>query len=144
MDTWTVSESAHPSSSSANTALLLEWGVGGVGGYLPSNRESDPRYDHRFEFKYDGKKRLTEKTDFLSNGDLSRRYVYKYEGNQKEESVYLADSSLSWRSLYVFDDKGNVIEVTDLRRTVRSPQRGLTPMSLTQTAIGPSEQSPGT
>jgi hypothetical protein len=69
-----------------------------VGGLLRSNRESDPRYDHRFEFKYDEKKRLTEKSDFLSNGDLSRRYVYKYEGNQKEESVYLADGSLSWRT----------------------------------------------
>ncbi|MEN3325971.1 MAG: hypothetical protein V7638_778 [Acidobacteriota bacterium] len=80
---------------------------------LRSNRNGDPRYQWRFEFKYDEKKRLTEKTDFFSNGDLLRRYVYKYEGNQKEESVYLADGSLSWRSLYVFDDKGNVIEETD-------------------------------
>jgi hypothetical protein len=101
---------------SASKFIQREYGpsVGiGVGGYLPSNRESDPRYDHRFEFKYDGKKRLTEKKDFSSNGDLLRRYVYKYEGNQKEESVYLANGSLSWRSVYVFDDKGNVIEVTD-------------------------------
>jgi hypothetical protein len=81
-----------------------------------SNRDGDPRYQWRFEFKYDEKKRLTEKTDFLSNGDLSQRYVYKYEGNQKEQSVYLEDGSLSFRSLSVFDNQGNVIEETDFTR----------------------------
>jgi hypothetical protein len=81
-----------------------------------SNRDGDPRYQWRFEFKYDEKKRLTEKTDFLNNGDLSQRYVYKYEGNQKEQSVYLEDGSLSFRSLSVFDGQGNVIEETDFTR----------------------------
>lgn len=85
----------------------------GGGGYRPSNKPTDPRYKHRFEFKYDDQKRLIEKTDFSSNGDLVERAVYKYEGNQKEELVYLADGSLSHRSLDVLDDKGNVLESTD-------------------------------
>ena len=86
-------------------------GIGG-GGYRPSNKKKDPRYQHRFEFKYDEKKRLSEKTDFLSNGDILSRHVYKYEGNQKEELVYENDS-LARRHLYILDDKGNVIELTD-------------------------------
>jgi hypothetical protein len=87
-------------------------GIGG-GGYSPSNKERDPRYDHRFEFKYDEKKRLTEETDFSSNGDIFLRYVYKYEGNQKEELIYVQDGSLTTRALYILDDKGNAIERTD-------------------------------
>jgi len=101
---------------SASKFIQREYGPSlgiGPGLFLSSDRENDPRYDHRFEFKYDEKKRLTEETDFLSNGDLLQRHVYKYEGNQKEESVYSANGSLSRRSLYVFDDKGNVIEGTD-------------------------------
>ena len=80
---------------------------------LRSNRDPDRRYDHRFEFKYDEKKRLTGKTDFFSNGDILERYVYKYEGNQKEELVYSENGSLVRRHLYILDDKGNVIERTD-------------------------------
>jgi hypothetical protein len=78
-----------------------------------SNRDPDRRYDHRFEFKYDEKKRLTEKTNFFSNGDILERYVYKYEGNQKEELVYSENGSLVRRHLYILDDKGNTIERTD-------------------------------
>jgi hypothetical protein len=43
---------------SASKFIQREYGPSlgiGVGGSLPSNRESDPRYDHRFEFKYDEK-----------------------------------------------------------------------------------------
>lgn len=35
------------------------------------------------EFKYDEKKRLTEKDGFLSNGEMRGRYVYKYEGTKR-------------------------------------------------------------
>ena len=73
-------------------------------------KKSDPRYQNRFEFKYDQKKRLTEKTWFRSNGEVSLRYVYKYNGNQKEEFVYAEDGSLNQRYSYLLDDKGNVLE----------------------------------
>jgi len=79
---------------------------------LPSNKKEDPRYQLRFEFKYDEKKRLTEKTRFLSDGDILERSVYKYEGNQKEELVYSETGSLVQRNLYILDDKGNEIENT--------------------------------
>jgi hypothetical protein len=86
----------------------------GIGGGLSrrSNREKDPRYDHRFEFKYDEKKRLIEKTEFFSNDDIMQRRVYKYDANQKEELVYSADGSLILRNLYELDDKGNALEQT--------------------------------
>lgn len=75
-------------------------------------KKSDPRFDNRYEFKYDEKKRLTEKTWLQSNGDVWLRYVYKYTGNQKEELVYSENGSLNQRYLYTLDDKGNKIEQT--------------------------------
>jgi hypothetical protein len=81
-----------------------------------SNREMDPRYQHRFEFKYDEKKRLIEHTDFLSDGEIMERYVYKYEGNQKEEMLYTGNGKLARRYLYLLDDKGNVVERTGFDR----------------------------
>lgn len=79
---------------------------------LRSNKKSDPRYHDRFEFKYDDKKRLTEETHFLSNGDVLERSVYKYEKNQKEELIYSENGSLVRRHLDILDDKGNAIEST--------------------------------
>ena len=84
---------------------------------LLSNKKMDPRYNQRYEFKYDEKKRLIEQTDFLSNGEISWRRVIKYEGNQKEELFYPDNGSLTQRTVYTFDDKGNVIE-----RTVLTPE----------------------
>ena len=75
-------------------------------------KKPDPRYQYRFGFKYDDKKRLTEMTYFQSTGEIWLRYVYKYKGNQKEELVYSEDGSLNQRSLYVLDDQGNAIEET--------------------------------
>jgi hypothetical protein len=83
---------------------------------LPSNKKKDPRYEHRFEFKYDEKKRLTEETRFFSDGEILERSVYKYEGNQKEKLVYSENGSLVRRNLYILDDKGNVIEDTGFTR----------------------------
>ncbi|HKR12549.1 MAG TPA: hypothetical protein VJT15_10855 [Pyrinomonadaceae bacterium] len=89
--------------------------IGGGGG-LPSNKKMDPRYQQKFEFKYDEEKRLLERTEFLSNGEISRRYVYKYEANQKEEASYLASGSLTGRNIYTLDDQGNVTKRTDVDR----------------------------
>ena len=75
--------------------------------------KSDPRYSIKFAFRYDGQKRLVEKTWFLNNGKISIRYVYKYSGNQREELVYSADGSLNQRYIVVLDDKGNEIEQTN-------------------------------
>ena len=58
---------------------------------------------------------MAEKTDFLSNGDILERSVYKYEGNQKEVVVYSETGSLVRRDLYILDDKGNEIENTGFR-----------------------------
>src|SRR5690349_3776991 len=79
---------------------------------LGSEKKPDPRYQERFEFKYDEKKRLTEETHFFSNGDILERSVYKYEENQKEELVYSENGSLVRRHLDTLDDKGNAIEET--------------------------------
>lgn len=88
-------------------------GRGGGTGPLTSERKMDTRYQQRFEYKYDEHKRLSEKTEFRSNGDVMWRHVYKYDGNQKEEFVYLENGTLSRRELSLLDDKGNEIETTD-------------------------------
>lgn len=72
----------------------------------------DPRYSNKFSFQYDDQKRLIEKSWFLSNGELSIRYVYKYSGNQREELVYTSDGSLNQHYLSILDQKGNEIEET--------------------------------
>jgi hypothetical protein len=95
--------------------------IGGGGG-RPSEKKLDPRYQWRFEYKYDEKKRLIEQIEFYSNGDVSKRNVYKYEGNQKEELIYSGDRATAFRRLHKLDDKGNVIESTNFERdgSVRS------------------------
>lgn len=87
-------------------------GIGG-GGDRPSNKPMDPRYHEKFEYKYDEQKRLIERIEYSSNGEISQRYVYKYEGNQKEETVYSGKGALRWRDIHIVDDKGNTIERTD-------------------------------
>ena len=79
-------------------------------------KKSDARYEYKFEFKYDDKKRLTEKTWFHNNGDLWLRYVYKYNGSQMEQLVYAKDGSLNQRYLYTLDDKGHKVEQTYFER----------------------------
>lgn len=85
----------------------------GGGGDRPSTKPLDPRYHQKFEYKYDEQKRLIERTEYLSNGEASQRYVYKYEGNQKEETGYSGNGTLRWRDVHILDDKGNTIERTD-------------------------------
>jgi len=53
---------------------------------------------------------LIEQTDPLSNGEFVKRHVYKYEAKPKEELVYSETGSLTYRELYILDDKGNEIE----------------------------------
>ena len=72
----------------------------------------DPRYAYKFDFKYDDKKRLIEKTWIGNDGKLWMRYVYKYSGNQIEEFVYSADGSLNQHYLSVLDEQRNEIEKT--------------------------------
>ena len=87
-------------------------------------KKSDARYENKFQFKYDDKKRLTEKTWLQSNGDVWLRYVYKYDGNQMESLVYSKDGSLNQRYLYTLDDKGNHVEQTifELNGSIRAKE----------------------
>jgi hypothetical protein len=77
-----------------------------------ATKRSDPRYGYKYEFKYDDKKRLIENTWFHSTGKVWLRYVYKYNGNQKEKLVYSEDGKLNQHYLYTLDDKGNEIAET--------------------------------
>ena len=75
-------------------------------------KKSDSRYLTRFEFKYDEQKRLIEKSWFHNNGSLSIRYVFNYNGNQREELVYSSDGLLNQRYVSIVDAKGHEQERT--------------------------------
>lgn len=94
---------------SNSETIRHEYDLGGVGPG-PGTSKRDPRYQLRFTFKYDDKKRLTEFTRFRNNGDVILRYVYKYDGKQMEESVYLMDGKLTRTNTSILDDKGNEVE----------------------------------
>lgn len=79
---------------------------------VTDSKKFDRRYTQKFTYKYDDKKRLIEEAMFQNNGDLWLRYVYKYKPNQKEETSYSKDGSISQRSLYTLDDKGNPVKET--------------------------------
>ena len=81
--------------------------------------KSDSRYSYKFTYQYDDKKRLTEKTWIMNNGQLWLRYVYKYSGKEREDLVYSANGSLNQRSLWVLDEQGNEVE-----RTIFEPRDG--------------------
>ncbi|MFL6209823.1 MAG: hypothetical protein ACJ74W_13285 [Pyrinomonadaceae bacterium] len=72
----------------------------------------DPRYTYKFKFKYDDKGHLLEQDWYGNSGKLWLRYVYKYDGNKREELVYSEDGSLNQRYMYTLDDKGHEIEET--------------------------------
>jgi hypothetical protein len=72
----------------------------------------DPRYSNKFTFQYDDQKRLIEKSWFMSNGELSIRYVFKYSGNQQETFSYAADNSPNRHNVSILDQRGNQIEQT--------------------------------
>ena len=80
-----------------------------AGGATP---KYDSRYSFKFTFKYDDKKRLTEKEWIGNDGTLWLRYVYNYSGNQKEELVYSANGSLNQRYLSILDQNGNEVDET--------------------------------
>jgi hypothetical protein len=77
-----------------------------------SDKESDPRYQTKFAFKYDAQNRLIEHSWFRSNGERFLRYVYNYTGNQLEKLVYTEDGTVNQRSISTLDNKGNEIEKT--------------------------------
>ena len=84
----------------------------GVGTPRPVVKKSDPRYQTKFEFKYDEQKRLIEQRWLSNNGELVLRYVYNYSGNQLEQLVYAENGSLNQRYVSTLDAKGNEIERT--------------------------------
>ncbi len=82
-------------------------------------KKSDPRYDTRYEFEYDGKKRLVQEKWFRSNGELFNRVVYKYDGLRVETLTYSASGDVTQDHLTLVDERRNKIE-----HTARDPREG--------------------
>ncbi len=74
----------------------------------------DPRFSVKFEYKYDGKGRITEEIRYMSNGSLLMRFVHQYDsrGNNIETKSYFNDIVRRIDRNY-FDEKGQLFLYTD-------------------------------
>lgn len=78
----------------------------------PSTPRVRARYDVKYEFKYDDKKRLTEEKWTSSTGEAVLRIVLKYSDKQIETVHYGPGGQVSQRFISVVDAKGNELEMT--------------------------------
>lgn len=69
----------------------------------------DSRYSYRYKYKYANGK-LVEMQMIRNTGEKGMRYVYNYNGNQREYLAYTDEDELNQKYLYTLDDKGNDIE----------------------------------
>jgi hypothetical protein len=82
----------------------------------PSTGKAKPAWDPRFDTKYDyiyTSGRLTEKRETWSNGELSGRSVYEYDGNKKTSLYYGEADKLGSKTSYILNAKGDEIERLD-------------------------------
>lgn len=83
---------------------------------MPPSKEapkpSDSRYDIRYEYKYDEKRRLNEISTFNNRGEINGKTVYVYDGNKVEKTSYSRDGKVNSKIIEIFDDKGSMIEST--------------------------------
>lgn len=78
-------------------------------------RAPDPPYTAKLQYKYDSRGNRIETTQIFSNGSPATRQVYSYSGNQREEQIYSADDTLTYKFVHKLDDKGNEIETVTTR-----------------------------
>ncbi|HEV7859850.1 MAG TPA: hypothetical protein VGO91_14635, partial [Pyrinomonadaceae bacterium] len=75
----------------------------------------DKRYTNKYRYKYDDKGKLIERLNYGNDGKLRSRYVYLYNGNQKEGQYY-SDDELYRKELMTLDAQGNEIERTSIEQ----------------------------
>ncbi|HKP37564.1 MAG TPA: hypothetical protein VJT71_11970 [Pyrinomonadaceae bacterium] len=78
------------------------------------SKSRDPRYTHKFKYKYDGKGNRTEEAWYSNDGSLWLRYVSIYDdkGNEVEWFRYTEDGKVNGRSVSSYDAQGNLVEKT--------------------------------
>lgn len=71
---------------------------------------------HIYEYRYDAKGELvqTEASDYAADGSLSGKTVYSYDAKDRliQLSEYARDGTLSDKETYAYDLSGNLIEMT--------------------------------
>jgi hypothetical protein len=70
----------------------------------------DPRYEDRYEYKYDDSKRLIERKEYNNRGKLSGIYTFTYKDNVMEEKWFGADGKLNSTKRRQLDKNGNNIK----------------------------------
>jgi hypothetical protein len=87
----------------------------------PENKPvADNRFRVRYEYKYENN-RLKETTTFSNTGIMTQRIVYTYEGNKIEKSSFDREGKLTFKTVEVYDDKGNLIEKTFVSMNSKVP-----------------------
>lgn len=81
----------------------------------------DTRYSVKYEYKYDDKGRLQEIIRYRNSGEMNGKTVYLYDGNKLDETSYDKEGKITFKTIEVFDDKGNTIEKTYVRQNTKLP-----------------------
>jgi hypothetical protein len=77
----------------------------------PEHKQGDPRYEHKFTYKYDRSGRITEIDDHKNDGSLwqTRKFTYDEAGRLASETV-IEKGRPSHGDIYKYDGDGTVIE----------------------------------
>jgi hypothetical protein len=96
---------------SSSGSIRYESSPAGIAVPAAKERPRDPRYDLKYEYKYDDKGRLSEQLLYGNDGRLNSRRVYKREGARLEElNYYDEEGRPGMRSLAMLDASGNESE----------------------------------
>lgn len=90
-------------------------GDSGYGGFVVGTGNSnlppaDTRYENRYEYKFDGSKRIVEEKVYDNRGALSRLNTFIYKDSLMEEKRFDADGKLISTKRHEFDKKGNEVK----------------------------------
>ena len=70
----------------------------------------DPRYEQRYEYRYDNSKRLIERKEYDNRGDLESIYKFTYKDDWMEEIWFDSDGKLNSTKRRQLDKNGNELK----------------------------------
>lgn len=86
-----------------------------------TGKPADPRYDSSIQYKYDAAKRLIEEVRINHRGEAGYRSTSVYAGTNVTESSFDQQGKLTFKTLSVYDSKGQLTQKTYFSMSVSSP-----------------------
>lgn len=96
----------------------------------PRNRPIRPaalRYTAKLKYKYDSDGNRIETTHIFADDSPPTKQVYAFSANERQELIYSATGSLTFKFVHKLDDKGNEVEtITTRYEGVKDPLQATT------------------